>query len=380
VKAGFFLVLLGIINNIIHETFCYINEIVDFWKVTYNRIIYLRDRSCYMSRLSIIAYTVGSLFFLISCSFSIYYGYKVITHDLPKEQKTVEKYNYHFVLVPEELDNEYWKLVEKGAKDAAKKYGVLLEYAGPKQANIEDHVKTIEMSAASKVDGIMTQGLSDEQFTPLINRVVASGIPVVTVDTDAANSRRMAYIGTDNYYAGYLAGKALIADTYGKVNVAIITGSFYANHMQQRVKGFEDAVKPEPRINIIAVEESEISRVKAAEKANQILQDHPEVTAFFGTSALDGIEIAHVVKKYHKQKQIYIIGFDTLPETLELIREGVINATVVQEPYQMGYGAVKMMIDLTQGKKVPPVVHTDTRILRKADLPINNQFRRAAED
>ena len=67
---------------------------------------------------------------------------------------------------------------------------------------------------------------------------------------------------------------------------------------------------------MIAVEESEISRVKAAEKANQILQDHPEVNAFFGTSALDGIEIAQVVEKYKKQDQMYIIGFDTLPETL----------------------------------------------------------------
>jgi len=330
-----------------------------------------------MGRLSVMAYTIGGLLFLVSCSFSIYFGYKVITHDLPKEQKNVEKYNYHFVLVPEELDNEYWKLVEKGAKDAAKKYGVLLEYAGPKQANIDDHVKTIEMSAASKVDGIITQGLSDEQFTPLINRIVASGIPVVTLDTDAANSRRLAYIGTDNYYAGFLAGKALIADTFGKVNVAIITGSFYANHMQQRVKGFKDAVKPEARINIITVEESEISRVKAAERANQILQEHPEVTAFFGTSALDGIEIAHVVKKYKKQRQIYIIGFDTLPETLDLIREGTIHATVVQEPYQMGYGAVKMMIDLLKGNKVPSIVHTDTKIIRKTDLPVSNQYRKA---
>ncbi len=325
-------------------------------------------------------YTVGSLFFLISCSFAIYYGYMVITDDLPKEQKTAVKYNYHLVLVPEELDNEYWKLVEKGAKDAAKEYGVLLEYAGPKQANIADHVKTIEMSAASKVDGIITQGLSDEQFIPLIDRVVASGIPVVTVDTDAVDSRRMAYIGTDNYYAGYLAGKALIADTFGNVNVAIITGSFYANHMQQRVKGFEDAVKEEERIHIITVEESEISRVKAADRANQILQEHPEVTAFFGTSALDGIEIAHVVKKYHKQKQIYIIGFDTLPETLDFIREGTIHATVVQEPYQMGYGAVKMMIDLIKGNKVPAIVHTDTKIIRAADLPASDHIRKAVNE
>ena len=130
-------------------------------------------------------------------------------------------------------------LLRKGAKKAAKKnIRVQLEYAGPKQANIDDHLKTIEMSAASKVDGIITQGLSDEQFTPLINRVVAKGIPVITVDTDASNSKRQAYIGTDNDFSGFLAGKALIADTKGNANVAIITGSFYANHQHSELRDF----------------------------------------------------------------------------------------------------------------------------------------------
>lgn len=248
-------------------------------------------------------------------------------------------------------------------------YGVLLEYVGPKQANIDVHLKTIEMAAVSKVDGIMTQGL-DDQFTPLINRVIEQGIPVVTVDTDTENSKRFAYIGTDNYYSGYLAGKALIADTKGHANVAIITGSFYKNHQQERVKGFKDAVKSEKGIHIIDIQESEISRVRAAEKAYQILQNHPNVNAFFGTSALDGVGIAQVVEQYKKPGQIYIISFDTLPETLEYIRKGTIQATVVQEPYEMGYGAVKLMIDLINGKKVPSIVHTDTRILRAKDLPL----------
>ncbi|WP_245602194.1 sugar-binding protein [Peribacillus kribbensis] len=321
-----------------------------------------------MSRLSTAAYTLGALLFLVSCSFAVYYGSKVVSHQLPREKKKTTEYNYHFVLVPEELDNEYWRLVEKGAKEAARKYGVMLEYAGPKQANIDDHLKTIEMSAAAKVDGIMTQGLSDEQFPPLIEHIVGKGIPVITVDTDAAGSRRLAYIGTDNYYSGFLAGKALLADTKGEVNVAIITGSFHRNHQVQRVQGFKDALKKEKNIHIVAVEESDISRVKAAEKANQIIQEHPEVNAFFGTSALDGPEIAHVVKKYRKQNDIYILGFDTLPETIQLMRQGIIKATVVQQPYEMGYGAVKMMIDIIKGKKVPPIVHTETRILRKKDI------------
>lgn len=325
-----------------------------------------------MSRLTRVAYGVGVLFFLVSCAFSIFYGYKVVTHDLPAEDRVVENYKYHFVLVPEELDNDYWRLVEKGAQQAAKEYGVLLEYAGPKQANIDQHLKTIEMSMASKVDGIITQGLSDEQFTPLINRVV-DRLPVITIDTDAANSNRMAYIGTDNYYSGFLAGKALIEDTKGQANVAIITGNFYANHQQQRVQGFQDAVKSEEGIKIITVEESGISRVRAAEKAYQILTDYPKVTAFYGTSALDAIGIAQVVEKLRKPGRVYIIGFDTLPETLDYISEGTIKATVVQEPYEMGYRAIQMMIDLIEGKKVPPVVHTNTRIMRAADIPVSNQ-------
>ncbi|PGY06961.1 sugar-binding protein [Bacillus sp. AFS031507] len=328
-----------------------------------------------MSRLSVLAYIFGAVFFLVSCSFAVFYGYKILTHELPVEKKPVEKYDYHFVLVTEELDNEYWRLVEQGAKAAAKDYGVMLEYAGPKQANIDDHLKTIEMSAASKVDGILTQGLSDEQFTPLIDRVVASGIPVITVDTDAANSKRMAYIGTDNYYSGFLAGKALIQDTKGQANVAIITGSFFANHQQLRVKGFQEAVKGEKGIHIIDIVESEISRVRAAEKAYQIIKDHPEVNAFYGTSALDGIGIAQVVDRFVKPGKIYIVGFDTLPESLEYIRKGTIQATVVQEPYEMGYRGVKMMINLIQGKPVEPIVHTNTRIMRIGDLPVSHLYR-----
>jgi ribose transport system substrate-binding protein len=326
-----------------------------------------------MGRLSRVAYVCGALCFVVSCSLAIFWGYKVFVHKPPMEKMDQAKYKYHFVLVPEEMDNEYWRLVGKGAQAAAKQNGVLLEYVGPKQANFDVHLKTIEMSAASKVDGIMTQGLSDEQFTPLINRVVEKGIPVITVDTDTVNSKRLAYIGTDNYYSGVLAGKALIADTKGHANVAIITGSFYKNHQQQRVKGFEDAVKSENGIQIIDVEESEISRVRASEKAFQILQNHPEVNAFFGTSALDGVGIAQVVEQYKKTGQVYIIGFDTLPDTVNYIRNGTIQATVVQEPYQMGYEAVKLMIDLVEGRKVPSIVHTDTRIMRAKDLPLTRK-------
>jgi ribose transport system substrate-binding protein len=323
-------------------------------------------------RMKWVIYTGAILFLVVSASVSLYCAVKVYVYDQPIHQLSASsgKEKYHFVLVPEELDNDYWRLVEKGAKAAAKEAGVILEYVGPKQANMEEHIKIIEKAAASKVDGIMTQGLNEKQFTPIINEIVENNIPVITVDTDAPNSKRTAYIGTDNYYAGFIAGRALATDTGGKANVAIITGSFAASHQQLRVRGFQDAVKNEKGIRMIAIEESNITRVQAAEKAYKILKEHPEVNAFFGTSALDAIGIAKVIEQFHKEEETYIIGFDTLPETIDYMEKGTIEATVVQEPYEMGYRAVKMMVDLLEGKQVPSLNNTETKVIHKGDLPL----------
>ncbi|WP_199426877.1 sugar-binding protein [Thermaerobacillus caldiproteolyticus] len=317
-------------------------------------------------------YIGGMSVFAGSASFTVYCAWKVYMYHQPEEKPAIadRKKAYHFVLVPEELDNDYWRLVEKGAKAAAKEMGVRLEYIGPRQANIEEHVKILEKAAASKVDGIMTQGLTEQQFTPIINRIVEKNIPVITIDTDAPTSRRTAYIGTDNYYAGFIAGRALVEDTGGNANVAIITGSFEASHQQLRVKGFQDAVKHEKGTHIIAIEESDITRVQAAEKAYKILKEHPEVNAFYGTSALDAIGIAKVIEQFHRERETYVIGFDTLPETIHYLEKGTIEATVVQEPYEMGYRAVKMMVDIIEGNHVPSINNTETRVIRKQDLPL----------
>ncbi|MED4203588.1 sugar-binding protein [Neobacillus mesonae] len=314
----------------------------------------------------------GSCILLLSVSvtLSIYFTFKVLAIEAQSKPMSPKKYDYHFVLVPEELDNDYWRLVEKGAKDAAKEHHVLLEYVGPAQADLKEQIKTIERSAASRVDGLLTQALNEKQFTPLINKIDLQGIPVITIDTDAPKSNRIAYIGTNNYYSGFIAGLALAKDLKGKANVAIITGRFEASHQQLRVQGFKDAVKNYKGIKVIAIEESNISRVQAAEKTYTILKEHPEVNAFFGTSALDGIGIAKVIQQFHRENSTYIISFDVLPETIAYLKEGVIEATVVQEPYEMGYQAIKMMIAHLEGKRIANSIYTETKVVYRKDLPL----------
>jgi ribose transport system substrate-binding protein len=312
------------------------------------------------------------LVLILTFFLTLYYGKKTFHFNEGTEAITKESEpNYHFVLIPEELDNDYWHLVEQGARDAAKFHNVYLEYLGPKQANNDEHLKTIDMAIAGLVDGVITQGVAEPEFESLVTKAKEKQIPVVTIDTDAPESDRAVYVGTDNYYSGFLAGKALLNDTKGEQKVAIITGRHEAPHQKLRVQGFKDAVATEARIEIIAVEESNITELGAVEAAHRILQQYPNTTAFYGTSALDGIGIAQVVKKQMAEKDLYIISFDILQETLDYLKEGTIEATVVQFPYQMGYEAVEKLIKLNQGEDMEPLQHTDTKVIYKEDLPIS---------
>ncbi|MCM3785005.1 sugar-binding protein [Neobacillus mesonae] len=282
----------------------------------------------------------------------------------------------HLVLISQELDNPYWRLIEHGARSAAEQNKATLEYIGPVEASVSEQIRLIEMAVASKIDGILTQGLDDEQFISIVSQAMDMGIPVITIDSDAPDSRRLAYVGTDNYAAGFMAGKALIQDTGGSANVGIVTGSFHAANLKERVQGFLDAVKREDGIRILDMKESNIDRIGSASAAYTMAKEHEGLDTFFGTSALDAMGIAQMLSDLEQDPHaredtnIRVFGFDDLPETIELIDQGVVNATIVQKPYQMGAEGVELMLDYLDGKRIVSVYNTDARVIRKEDLPM----------
>ncbi|MCD8508864.1 MAG: sugar-binding protein [Bacillus sp. (in: Bacteria)] len=318
-----------------------------------------------------ILYTILMASFIGALGFSFYFYMQASEYESRISQAShtaTSLPNYHFVLISEEVDHEYWRLVEAGAKEAATENDVYVEYKGPRNSNPEEQVKLLDMAIATKVDGIIVQALNDEMFTPLINKAVNNGIPVITIDTDVPTSSRLTYIGTDNYQSGHIAGQALIEDTNGEAVVGIITNSFTSVHQQLRVQGFKDAVEDVEGIKIVAIEESNNSRVRAAEKADQLLGEYEEITAFFGTSALDGLGISTSIDAANRQDDIYILAFDTLNETLDLLDQGKINAIVAQEPFQMGYLSVKRMLAILNNQSYQNVYHTNTSIVRQNNL------------
>lgn len=339
--------------------------------------MYHSGKSFYYYMISLLIITLG---------FAVFSSLKALQYDFGATRKTdFQKPKIHLLLISQKLDSPYWRQIEQGARKVAEEHGIALEYNGPVQPDIKEHIKIIEMAIASGVDGILTQGLNDREFIPVINQAMEMNIPVISVDTDALNSNRLVYVGTDNYFAGYRVGKTLIKNSGGHANVGIITGSFAADNQASRVEGFRDALEEEPGICILDVQESNLSRAQAAEKAYQIMERYPEVDTFYGTSSLDGLGISQALgytvgrrdEDRTDNKHIKIYAFDDLPETLDLIEHGIIDATVVQQPFMMGEESVKLMLDHLSGKKIVTTYNTDATVVGKSNLQF---YRRGGND
>ncbi|TFJ91438.1 sugar ABC transporter substrate-binding protein [Lentibacillus salicampi] len=294
------------------------------------------------------------------------YGYK--TFFIQTEKVESADYAYHFALIAEEADNEYWRQIEKGAKETASKHHIYLEYLAPKRANNDKLLKLFDRVISAKVDGIIVQGVEGDRFVELVHKSVEREIPIINVDTDVPNSERKAYVGTDNFRAGELAGKTLIESTTGEQHVGVVTGRFDAINQKQRLKGFKKAIKDIPRIHVVDIKESNITSNGAAQAAYSLLKQYPQINMFLGTSALDGIGIVDGIQQIADNKAFTIIGFDLLPETLQLIKEGKIDATIAQYPKQMGKESVNVLLELQEGDILDDEIYIDTKVIKKGDL------------
>ncbi len=259
---------------------------------------------------------------------------------------------YTFYMADPYVGYFYCDQVYEGALDAAEELGdVEIVRVGPTEINTDEQIKYFDTAVASKADGIFVSTLEPDSWLDPLNDAMEKGIPVVTYDCDTPDSDRIAYYGTSNYNAGFAAGQAMIEATGGEATVAIITGSITAQNNIERIAGFTDALAEEEGMDIIVTEASDNDLTKATEKAQTILTTYPEVNAIFGTTGSDGQGAAIVAKERNMTADdITIIGFDDDEDLLNLIRDGYVYGTVVQNTHAMGYNSVMHLYEVTTGK------------------------------
>ncbi|WP_424768937.1 substrate-binding domain-containing protein [Paenibacillus sp. sgz302251] len=275
----------------------------------------------------------------------------------------------HVVLISQELDNPYWRAIELGAREAADSYEIQLEYDGPFRINPDEQIRLLEKAIAAKADAIILQGINDPRYRVLIHEAVSQGIPVVTVDTDEPDSDRLTYVGTNNLEAGKQMGELIAEAADYQGQLAVLIGNEDAPNQLLRLNGLRSVIARYPNLTIVDVRSSNISRLQAAGQAEDILIHFPQVKYMAGLSALDGVGILEAAERSGANK-LRIFAFDDLEDTLEGIREGKLEATIIQQPHEMGYQAMLQLQHYFQGNVLPAQHYTAATIMKQSTISI----------
>lgn len=268
---------------------------------------------------------------------------------------------YNFIFVCPIVGLEYWNLCSDGIEAADVEFGTTSQVIGPTDASnfTTEIVGYMQTAIATKPDGIFCYAGVDS-MPKLLTEAAEAGIPVVTIDSDCAETEnRLAYVGTDPYNAGYASGLAMIEGTGGEGTVAILTSSLGSEKEQTEIKAFMDAIA-ESNLEVVVTEETNADLATGVVKMEAIAQTYPDLKAVLGTSGYD-VQAAAKVKVEYGLDDLVLVGYDDMEETLKYIRDGVIYGVIVQDPYTMGYLGVKNLYDyLTTGTVENEHVDTGT--------------------
>ncbi|WP_426451311.1 substrate-binding domain-containing protein [Paenibacillus sp. S-38] len=267
----------------------------------------------------------------------------------PQGDPSAGKTPKQIVLISQVEDNPFWRTIERGAREAAAAYGMSFDSRGPLRINPQEQIRLLEKALAAKADAVLVQGINSPEHRALIDQAAGRGIPVIAVDADEPGSRRLAYIGTDNRKAGETMGELVARQTGGQGRIGVLIGT-QAYSQQLRLSGFQSVAARYPGLQIVGVRSTEASRLQAAQQAEELLGEHPDIRYIVGFSALDGLGALKAAERTRPQGGLSIFAFDDLAETKEAIRGCRIAATLVQQPYRMGYDAVSLLHDYWEGR------------------------------
>src|SRR5271167_4844317 len=230
------------------------------------------------------------------------------------------------------------------------------DFQGPQNYDTKAERDALDQAVQKKATGILLAVTDPALLKDGIDKAVAAGIPVITIDSDAPASKRLFFIGTNNYQAGFTGGQRLAQELRGKGNVVVFTMPDQSN-LQERLRGYKDALAKTPEIKITRVVDIQGDPRIAFDTTTQIVgKERDKVDAFVCLEAQSGKEVAGVLNSYHITGKV-VMAMDTDPETLQLIQQGVIAATIAQKPYTMAFVGMQMLDNLYHHK--PPALDTD---------------------
>lgn len=265
--------------------------------------------------------------------------------------------------------SDFWKIAEAGVRKGEVDFNAECEMHLPPNGTADDQQRIIEALIAKGVQGMAISPNDAENQIDIINRA-AEHMPVITHDSDAPKSNRLAYVGTNNYKAGREAGKLIKEVLPDGGTIMMFVGRMDAQNAIDRSNGIKDELK-DSKINVLDIRTDSTDRARAKQNVEDTLTHYPKIGCLVGLWSYNGPAILEAVKSAGVAGKVPIVCFDEEENTLQGVIDGHIHATVVQQPYEFGYQSVRILAALARKEdpKIPPdkVVEIPVRVIRQPD-------------
>ncbi|MGK3965116.1 substrate-binding domain-containing protein [Sorangium sp. So ce118] len=249
---------------------------------------------------------------------------------------------YH---VPHRSPLAFWNNVHDGAVIAGRGVGIHVDVRNAPAHSAVEQRGILEEGIDRGVHGIAVAPITPEVLEPAIRRAVEAGIPVVTIDTPPVEgSRAHAYVGTDNAAAGRLAAEMMARLLPGGGKLGAMTFWLSAINSRERIEAFRAAVSGTP-FDLQPPFEDRCDIELGIRIAREAIQAGG-IAGALGVCAVNGLSWGTAARALGRAGDLKIVAFDLLTDTLAMLREGTIHATLVQREHEMGYRAVQLLHDI----------------------------------
>jgi ribose transport system substrate-binding protein len=273
-------------------------------------------------------------------------------------------------VVPKGTAHLFWQSVQAGAIAAGRDLEVDVLWNGPSQeTEYSRQVQIVDSMVARGVDGLAVAATDRTALSQPIDRAAKAGLLATVFDSGVDTENYLTFVATNNYEGGQIAARKLADLVHGKGKIAMVMNAPGSASTMDREKGFEEVIRKEfPNIQIVARQFGMSDRAKARDAAENMLAAHTDLDGLFASAEPSSVGAALAIKARGLADKVNLVAFDSTDGMVEDLKNGAIDAMVVQDPFKMGYQAVKTQVDHLHGIKPPKRIDLRARVITRPDL------------
>ncbi len=275
-------------------------------------------------------------------------GAVILTRSPFSQQTDREK----IMFIPKSQISSFWQITIEGfqtAIDEKGAYGVVM--STEVEEDYKGQAEIVRKAIAEEYDAIVISSISYEKMVDPVKEAINQGIEVVVIDSDVNVPDVEVRISTDNYSAGYKMGQKMAEMMGEEGNVGLLGFQVYTKNLEERIKGFEDAIKEQENMEIVEIEETLSTHEDAKRGTKSLIESDKNIGGIVAFNEIITVAMGEAISEL-KREDLVAIGFDNNTQVVDYLETDVLDGIAVQNQFAMGYLGATYAMDLLQGKKI----------------------------